>query len=254
MRMGRRPIRGRLDDPRLRFTGGGPGGSGGGGFGAIHLSDQHFANVITLIHFTGPNGSTTFTDVSSVAEDWLPGGDAQIQSNKLELDGTDKLITLDRSAYRLNGDFCHELFGVEWDVIATTRLLGQYAATGSQGSWIWDYLSTEDRLRLIITATGSSPSTNPVGEIGSFNPSAATAYDLCLERSGTDLRAYVNGTMVGKITLATNSFDSTAALELGRVDEILGLDGKMKAMRLTNAARYATDTSYPVPNLPLPTS
>ena len=228
--------------------------AGGGGGG----EDAAFANVVLLSHFTGANGSTTFIDESSVGRTISALSGAQIQSNKLELDGIDDGITIaDAADLTITGDFTFELFGVEWDVNESVRLAGHIPAAGSTDyGWIFDYDAAGDRIRWLYSVLGASASlvTINLNSVSNFVPSVVTPYDICVERSGTTLRGYIDGVMVGTASWSDNPHNSSSLLRIGFA-AALALDGRMTAVRFTNGtARYASDGGYTVPSLPLPTS
>lgn len=56
--------------------------------------DPYYADVGLSVHFTGTNGQTSATDDSTNAHTITFNGDAQIQGNELELDGTGDSVTI----------------------------------------------------------------------------------------------------------------------------------------------------------------
>jgi hypothetical protein len=157
-----------------------------------------------------------------------------------------------------SGDFTFEFFDVIWNsVAAQTTLYSHYNATSNQRSLLLDWAPAGSGLRLSISTSGTSGTTTTLAY--SWTPSTATPYQLCFERSGSTTRIYVDGTKVANGTVAGAAFNTNAEAYLG-----MGIQGTTfqfpftgtcKAVRFTNGvARYATNGSYTVPTLPLPTS
>lgn len=228
--------------------------------------DPFFSSVRLLAQFIGANGSTTFIDQSNAPHSLSAAGNAQIQSNKLELDGAGDWVTSPDSAdWVLSGDFTWEVFGVSFDTVSTFQsILSQYDVFSpgtNQRSWwiIFRGDLTPKKLSFVASTLGTSGSTTtPID--ADFPAIASTNYDICLERSGSVLRLYVNGSMIGTASYASATFNSTSPLAIGAENTRSGgansneLDGRLSAVRYTLAARYASDSGYVVPTLPLPTS
>lgn len=161
-------------------------------------------------------------------------------------------FTLDDSAdWHFAGDFTIELFGVEFADTNTAVLLNDYNATASERSWRLQYAS--GALAFIGSTNGSGTTVISY----TWTPTLNTPYDIAVERSGSAVRIYVDGTMVASGTIAGALFDAAQPLVIGAGDAAgsLPFTGLARALRITNGtARYATDTSYTVPTLPLPTS
>lgn len=221
-------------------------------------TDPLFAFVKLLAQFTGPNGSTTFTDQSSSAHTLTALGNAQIQSSKLDLDGSgDYVSSPDSADWVLTGDFCLEIFGVVFDNIASgSTLIAQYESISSRRSWWFLYSGnlSPKRFQLIFSTDGGAVTT----ALHNFTAVAGVPYAICVERSGTTVRLYVNGVMIGSSTYGSTTFNTTAPLTIGAANPLSTpsnfLDGKIGAVRYTQAARYASDSGYLVPTLPLPAS
>src|SRR5574343_19561 len=232
--------------------------------GGYIAGDPYWSSVVLQVTFTGSNGSTTFTDQSSYARTLTAAGNAQVQSNRLELDGTtDYVSALDSANWQLTGDFTLEFFCLQTDNGAVLQSLAShydaFTPQTNQRGWLLYYRGNNvpPQLDLFVSTNGTSGIQNTVSQ----TLTAATDYDICVERSGTTVRFYVNGTMVGSTTSSASTFNSTSPFCIGSENTRATtttnqneLDGRMKAFRFKNgAARYATNGSYTVPSLPLPT-
>jgi hypothetical protein len=226
----------------------------------IRLGDDMGYEVL-VVNFTGANGSTTFTDESAWAHALSANGNAQIQSNKLELDGSgDYVSSADSTVWQITSlPYTIELFGVEFDTnTSTMTLIAQWTGTShSNQSFRFDYRGdlTPDILRILGYTTAGTP-VFFFDDSSAWTPTVGTAYDICIERSGTTLRFYINGTMLSSTTQSEAFRDASAQLLIGASKDTgsasLFLDGRMKAVRFTNGkALYANDGGYTVPSLPL---
>lgn len=229
-------------------------------------SADPFDKVLLQLQFTGSNGSTTFTDESYYRHSVTAVGDAQIQSNKLELDGTGDYLTtsaLSRHIWRLMNDelgasdnWTIDLFGVQADTIATTQnLISSWNAGGAVNERSW-YLqiTTAGNLRWGYS-TGGTSETAFINYAAGM--SAGPNYDIRMVRSiaAGEVYMFIGGSKVATLTVsaAVNFFLTAANLVIGAIS-VTGtpnpLNGRMAALRITRDA-LSTSSSYSVESLPL---
>ena len=157
----------------------------------------------------------------------------------------------------LGDDFTLEVFGVERrDATAAFRhIAGCYRADNGRRSFSigivtgteWGMLYSVDGNAFTTVSTGRSLTQD-------------VAYDLCVERSGTDLRFYEDGVLVHTATISVTIFDSNVGNVMFSVGAASAtwagshgnnFNGFIKAVRYTKGvARY--EAAYTVPTLPLP--
>lgn len=205
-----------------------------------------FANVVLLLHGDGTNGSTTITDVTG--KTITANGTATIQTD-FPLFGTGALdMTGTTSSYFSTpasadfdfgtGDFCIEL-AARFDVhTATTTLIGNYAGSGS--GWTVQYRTDTGGLRF------GNGDTSLIDR--SFTPTDGVYYRLCVSRSGTDLRLFVDGTQLGAAISNTTDIASGAALHIGRLNFGTGTqpyNGRMDEVRITKGLARRTGNYTP---------
>ena len=232
-------------------------GSAAGGGGP---TDPHWASVVLQSHFTGANGSTTFTDQSASGKTMTAVGNAQILNNKLELDGTGDCVSVADSAdwYFGSGDFTIELFGAEVDVLTATQMfISQYENGGSQKSWYFAFTgaATPKKLQGYYSLTGASDANVPAAD---WTPSTATPYKLTYERSGTALRIYIDGAVHATAAIGASDalHNSTAPLRIGAASNgglYLAQNGRVEAICITKGVARFNGAHTPR-SLPLPTS
>ena len=262
--------------------------------------DPYWAYTILQAHFTGTDGQQSATNESLYYHPLIFGNLADIQDNKLKLYGdwgadfsqnsyvyskTDSASEIDETFvketktttnhFRLEGDFCHELFGVEFnDITSIQRLITHWnASTISQHGdpgWMW-YFGSNSLLLLAYNHPWiySDPyGANLASGAGSFSPTQNQPYDLAIRRFGSTVRFCVDGVMVGNSgTWGGISNNTRAPLAIG-LSSIAGgypnppyltldhqnFDGRIAAVRMTNFDRYGNNDNYDVPSLPLTTS
>lgn len=185
-------------------------------------SDPYFASVVSLLHFDGSNGSTTFTDQKG--RTWTGVGNAQISTAdsefggaSLALDGSGDWIQTPTSAdFVFSGDFTIEgwlkLTAQTTDYM--TILGGGDAGFSGNSSFLMCYgnaaPSVGNRRKL---AFGN----------GSFNPLVSTTtllnistwYYFAVSRSGSTARLFLDGVQEASVT-NTSTFDfSTLNTRIG---------------------------------------
>lgn len=226
------------------------GAGGGGGSG-----DPHFANVVSLLNFQGPDGSTTFTDAKGKA--WTAVGNAQINSNSGLFDGNGDYIF---SA--ANSDFC---LG-EGDYTAEAVInCGPINPNGS--AVLAQQFSTHVPIALAFTSGTSigAPSGN-IPFFGFYDGTwrgikSASAIPLNSDvhlagvKSGTTYMLFVNGTLAASGTIAVVPPTITNQMRIARRWDSGGnpdFNGRIKGVRLTKGvARYTSN--FTPPSVPFPT-
>jgi len=168
---------------------------------------------------------------------------------------TNNITAPDSNDWAFSGDFCIELFGMQiTNNTLRHGLISHYNASGDQRSWGFDYRGDQSPKR--FSAQFSTNGTAVAGTVeGNIDLTNNTSYDVCIERAGTTVRIYVNGTMVGSGTISGALFNSNQLLDIGMgiAQTATPWIGRFKAIRITRTSRYASDSGYVVPSLPLPT-
>lgn len=212
-----------------------------------------------------PDGSA-IVDESPIGRTLTAAGSASIQNQFFEFDGTDDWINAaDSAEWRfydgsVNLDFTIELFGVVFDAPGSAAdgggqaLISQYDAFSPAANQRALSVNLSNvNLGISISTTGSSA----VGVISfAWTPTLGRRYDIAVCRKGTTWRLFIDGVVVGTATQSGVIFNSTSPLSIGGRNtrgtsgQSDDLDGRIKAVRITQAARF--DSNYAVPLLPLP--
>lgn len=229
--------------------------------------DPFFADVLLLVDATGEANDATILDHSPFKRPLTPVGTARILDEHLELDGDgDWVIAADSNDWRFysgvaNYDFTIEIFGVVFDSVGANTdgnaqpLISQYDAfLPATNQRAWFIISNADSLIGGISTNGTSATIMPAF---AWTPVVGQPYDIAWVRAGSSYMLFIDGKLVATAVNTGILFNSTSPLAIGGRNTRAGvaansddLDGRMRAVRITRAARYLDD--YEVPALPLP--
>jgi hypothetical protein len=200
------------------------------------VGPTHLINLKSLIHFDeggfeylsyrklglhcdGTNGSTTFTDVHGKTV--TANGNAQISTAQYPaltgktssgyLDGTGDYLTVPDSADWDfgTGDFSVRIRARFSSVTGGRALVSNYL--NSTTGWAVEYIATGSTLRFYYAGDANAQF--------SWTPSTNTWYLIEISRSGTSLRAFVDGSQIGStVTNSTNITGSTTTLKIGSLE------------------------------------
>lgn len=208
-------------------------------------SDQHFANVVSLLHLNGADGSTTITDVIP-GKTWTASGSAQLDTAQSKFGGSslstgiafDRISSADHADWDFGtGDFTVE-FWVRHSSIAgfQTSIARGYTATG-------DFLlqTGSGNGKWIVYMSGSAVATESTGTINQDQ-----WYHIAVTRSGTTVNIWRDGTSVASGTSAENLSTNTVMSVSGDAGHVYSLVGWMDEVRITKGiARYTANFTAP---------
>lgn len=224
--------------------------------------DPYWANVVSLLHFDGTDGSTTFTD--ETGRTWTGAGTAQLDtaqskfgpSSLLLTPSTDYISTADSDDFHFaDGDFTIECFYRPDVDLSTTNgvhtIIAQWGNTNRGfAMWLYDNGATVG-MQFSYSTTGAD-STNVVLAPVSVPVDTWTHLSVC--RDGANLRAFVAGTQVG----ATHNIGAASLYNSGRQISIGNTEdadypgrGWYDEMRVTKGvARYTSNFTPPTEAFP----
>ena len=230
----------------------------------VVFGDPNFANVSLLLHGNGADGSTTFTDNSPNAFTVTGFGNAQINTaikqfgtGSIKLDGNgDYLTTPDNIDYQFGtGDFTVET----WVRFNSTSGFVPILANGRGAS------VSHDMNWSVFYQTDSIYFTKFVANVQTdfifaWNPSINTWYHLAITRSGTSIRAYIDGNQIGSTQTSSLSFSGATLNPEFNVGRLLTgpsgsvsnfLNGYLDDVRITKGvARYTSNFTPPTAQFP----
>lgn len=215
----------------------------GGETGSI---DPYWSSVSALLHFNGANGSTAFIDEKGHL--FTASGNAQISTAQSVFGGAS-------GAFDGSGDYVSTPSSDDFNFGTgdfTIELAVRFASlpVNSVVSLVSAYLNSTTGLSIQYRTDGGSGNrlTFGVGDTSNnfaWSPATGTWYRVAVTRSGTSLRAFIDGTQIGSTITNSSNLNSTAALWIGALNFSGGvqfLNGWIDEMRITNGvARYTSN-------------
>lgn len=182
-----------------------PAAGGGGG------TDPYFASVVSLLHFDGADGSTTFTDVTG--RSWTRVSPAEIDTAVVKygsgsglLTGSGVIFTADSDDFYFDADFTLELW-------INPIALGSRQFLSGQG----DSGATDLRSLIEITSGGAikfwADSSITLQTSGTI--SAGTWTHVAVTRAGSVYNIWINGVSGATTTNATIPTNFAGSFVLG---------------------------------------
>jgi hypothetical protein len=209
--------------------------------------DPYWNDVKLLLHMDGANNSTTFTDSSPVGRTMTRAGNTIISTAQSKFGGasgfwdgsSDSVQAADSDDWNIGaGDFTVE----GWIITALTSTRPILSQRGSASSnFAFDISAGSNSLLFQYSTDGTTVATLSAVWATSIL-STWTHFAIC--RSGTNLRFFQNGTLLGTQTLNATVFNSTAALNVGLYGGgTSSWSGYIDELRFTRAARYTSSFS-----------
>lgn len=204
-------------------------------------SDPYFANVTTLCHFNGSNGSTTITDQK--ANSWTVRGTAAITTSSpvfgtgcldvSNASGRNYIYTTSAPGNLGTGDFTVE-FRIKTSENAYVVSLDKWNSSAPTGYQIY----------IQGGALGIWTSSD-LGNGGSGLNNGAW-HAVAITRSGTTIRYFIDGTIVKTVTGNSYDFTSNSILSVGGQGQVgdgtYGIHGYIDELRITvGVARYTAN-------------
>ena len=220
------------------------------------ITDPYFANVVLLCHFDSANGSTVFTDSSSVHRS-VTGSTGWTATTADFKFGTASLLCPNATGScscsdSADWDFGSGQFTVElWarrTAAGDDALLGQWSSTSNLG-WGLRANATGGLLEFYYSANGT---TNTTKVSGSYTLPLNTWAHVAADRDASNvLRVYADGVVIASATVAVTFFNSTLPLAIGSDAFTRAFSGQVDEVRITKGvARYAGAFSPPTAAFP----
>lgn len=211
-------------------------------------TDADFSNVVLLLDFDGPDGSTNITDLSPSGHTETFVGNAQVDTavralgqNTMLLDGAGDLLTFpDSNDWDFGtGDFTIE-FNIDLDVLSTQTFMGNYLTGSGADKGIVVQIQTGANLRVL---RGDDVLASVAWPGAAIN----TDFHIAVTRSGTDLRIFVDGSELASVTDSSDFSGSVQPWRIGSLDGAAQfVDGNIGAVRVTKGvARYTAPFTVP---------
>lgn len=225
-------------------------------------SDPFWANVVSLLHFDGPDGSTEFID--ETGREWDHTNSASLDtaqarfgsaSGNFDFNNNSNIATADSDDFDFgSGDFTIEawirpVIGFEDN---STFIISQRLTSSSDQSF--SFLTSQTsapagKVRFIYTTDGSTAVSTDSAEA----PVAEQWHHVAAVRSGDTLTVYLNGEGgVPRDVSGVTFHNSSENVFIGRGGGVsVGFAGHIDELRVTKGvARYTSD--FTPPDAPFP--
>lgn len=218
----------------------------------LQLFDPNYANVSLLLHGNGANGSTTFTDNSPNALTVTGVGNTQISTAQSKFggasilfDGTGDYLSVNRAPFLTLGS---SNFTIEfWVYAVSSGTIGIYGSRTTQTfRGLMLYIINN---KVVIVATNNTTSWSidnsgaPPGSAISLNQWT----HICLSRSGSTWRVFINGNIDYTITSSISILETDTSVNIGSdYNGTNSLNGYLDDFRITvGIARYTAAFTPP---------
>lgn len=232
-------------------------------------TDPFYANVILLVGAEGIDGSTAFVDESPLAKTITPFGNVQIDTAQFKFgassalfDGSVDSFTIPHATFGV-GDFTAETF-MRFTAINNAQrgntFFSQYGVSNQTRLYFKLHTETSGIGRVLRFAYTRPDTSTFFFDSSAWTPILNTWYHVAIDRSGSVIRMYVDGVMIGTATeIPNHNTVGTIPIKIGRIDSVSGFtadhNGHMDEIRLTDgSARYASDAGFTVPAAAYPRS
>lgn len=194
--------------------------SGGGGGG----SDPYWANVVSLLHFDGPDGSSTFTDEKGKSWTRSPNtiidtAQSQFGGSSLRIPSGDEFLraTLDSADFEFGaGDFTIECWVLPDSLTGAGQfpaIAGKQHADSSQCEYLLYLNQNNSGLAFHYSQNGTTRSF--ASKTGALT--LGQKHHVAVSRSGSDLRVFLDGVGGSVVNVAgVTLFAGTAPFIIGR--------------------------------------
>jgi len=229
----------------------------------VATTDPLIANVVLLLNPNSTNGSTTFTDLSPTTPHTLTAiGDAQHStaqsiygSTSIRVDGSGDSVQGSNDAdFRLDGDFCVELWVYPLDTTVERYFISHYDYGNNQRDWRFGRASSTGNLHFqFVSASGATTTDIDAG----VSLSANTWQHIACSKSGITSRIFIDGDLKASNTTLADQGGSTAQLSIGSILQSsspqFGANCHIGPIRITKGVARYTATFTP-PSGAFPTS
>ena len=214
--------------------------------------DPHFDEVTLLLHMDGADGSTVFADSSAAPKTVTAYGNAKISTAQSKFGG-------ESAFFDGNGDylqapaaadlfFVNDAFTLEFfcrrESSATQALVSKWSYGGNLR---WEFQATASTL----VFAGYWPNSGSV--VGTYTLPISEWVHIAVTRSGTVLRIFADGALVGSGTVGGFYDDTTLPLRIGAPlgEASRFFHGYIDDLRITKGvARYTADFVPPAARFP----
>lgn len=216
-------------------------------------TDPNWANVSSLLHFDGANGSTTFTDEKGLA--WTPASNAKIDTGISKFGGAsglfdgvaDNITTPATAAMGFgSGDYTVEGWLYQANE-AADRCIFDNRNASTEGIAIYSSAAGVDNVRRLLLTSNTAI----IAGTGSTQFPVNTWSHWAVCRSGSTVRGFIDGAQVWSVTDARTLASSAPAIIGANYTTGQEFVGRLDEMRVTKGiARYTANFTPPTAAFP----
>ena len=219
-------------------------------------SDQYYSDVSLLLHMNGTDGSTTFTDSSSVNRTASNTG-TSIETDQFKFGGSSAYFSgSDYLTYNSFPDFGADNFTIECWVYRgnndTTTIMNKTDLSGPVGQLGWFFAinssthGSPNKAAFKASSNGVYPSDSAANLTGTTSLNTNTWYHLAVSWDGSTYKLFVDGVQEDSFSSTTSIFNSNQPLRIGSIfdngSRYLSTVGYIDEVRITKGvARYTAD-------------
>jgi hypothetical protein len=206
------------------------------------------ANTVTLLHFDGTNGSTTFTDSENTPKTFTANGGAVLSTSSPVFGTASGSFISATSSYITTPDSADFHFGSGnwtvdfWARRTATNTVGRICGIGDNGLNHWSFIigyegNDNNLITRVENSGGTQTSTIATGATDT------NWHHYALVNNGGTVTTYLDGTSLGTQTLTGNLRNPGTALTIGREGDYASgyFNGKVDEFRISNVARWTTN-------------
>jgi hypothetical protein len=213
----------------------------------VQVADAYMPRVAAdkvLLHFDGPNNSTTFQDQAGTA--WTSHGGAKIDNTEDAgfFDGVDDYIdALDSPAFTFGTTFTVECWFKVNDSGVLRALFGQGDSSGTASTRTVDIYRHSTLDVLVAELFSGSSGTNIVGTTRFTDKVNVGWHHVAVVRSGSNFKLFVDGILENTFTSAMSINDSTNKFSIGTLGEYTGApwSGWIDEFHISSSALYTAN-------------
>lgn len=227
---------------------------------AVSLTDPYWANVVSLLHFDGADGSTVFTESGPIARTWTHTV-AEIKTDQSKFggasgyfNGSANINTPSTADWLLgSSDFTIEAW-VRVTGTSNNFIIAKRATNTSSHNYSWYVTPTGSMFNYTVAGTASlAPTWGAANFTWEDRFTLGEWHHVAFVRSGSTTYEFVDGEIYRQGDMGSDViFGSTQAVRVGATNSTPTgfFVGHMDEFRLTKAARYTSNFIPPASAFP----
>ena len=219
----------------------------------VYVADPHWANVTLLLQGAGANGSSVFTDLSSVANTITKVGTPTVSTSISKFGGSSIDLSTQGDAFYVPASGIDMNYGTStdftWEFWIYPTAWSSYTKLIAQWSGGFQFMFMASGGIAIEDSSGTSYISNPIAQ---SDVALNTWHHMAVSRQGSSMKFFLNG--VGHaFTSNLNFAPQNTSIGIGKAYTQSGntIDSYIDDLRITNGVgRYSADFTPPTAAFP----